>query len=267
MEDILHEEAQEENKDMVGAVLEFRGACGGQESQLFAEEMKDYMENFLRSKGFAGVSSSNDGKTIRLKVSGREIYNYIRFEAGVHKVIRVPQTESRGRLHSSTMTLMILPEMPFNFDLDQKQLRFEYMRSQGSGGQHVNTTDSACRVTHIPSGLAVVIQDSRNQHENKARALEVIREKVFQHEFEKKREKDLANRRSQVSTGDRSEKIRTYNFQQDRITDHRLQKTVFGINEYLGGGVIFEECIEEMKDLELKQRREELMQTLIDLAK
>lgn len=248
-------------------MLEFRGACGGQESQLFAEEMKDHIQNFLQSKGFGGLNSTTDGKTIRLKVSGSEAYNYIRFESGVHKVIRVPQTESRGRLHSSTMVLMVLPEMPFNFELDQKQLRFDFMRSQGSGGQHVNTTDSACRVTHQPSGLSVVIQDSRNQHQNKARAVEVIREKVFQYEFEKKKEKDLENRKTQISSGDRSEKIRTYNFQQDRITDHRLQKTVYGMNEYLTGGVIFEECISEMKELEIEQKKNDLLQSLVELAK
>jgi peptide chain release factor 1 len=252
---------------MVGAILEFRGACGGQESFLFASEMKEIFQSFLQSKGFSCSTTSDENKTIILKASGNDVYNYIRHEAGVHKVIRVPETEARGRLHSSTMILMILPEVPFNYDLDEKELKIEYTRAQGPGGQHVNKTESACRIVHEPSGVTVSIQEYRNQHQNKAKALEIIKEKVFQYEFNKKKMKDAEKRKNLNFTGDRSEKIRTYNFQQDRITDHRLNKTVYGMKKYLNQGVMFEECIEEIADIEYEARKNDFIEQFKELGK
>lgn len=251
---------------MVGAVIELRGACGGTESQLFAEEMKEYFESFIRSKGYAVSSSYDEAKALRLKVSGNTAYNYIRFEAGVHKVIRVPETESRGRLHSSTIIITILPEVPFNFELNQKELKIEYTRAQGPGGQHVNKTESACKITHEPTGLTVSIQESRYQYQNKEKALEIIKQRVFQYEFDKKKGEDLELRKSQSTSGDRSEKIRTYNFQQDRITDHRLGKTVFGMKKYLNEGLIFEECIEEMIEVENEMKKRVIVEKLRNLG-
>ena len=247
---------------MTGAIIEFRGGCGGQESSIFGAEMKEIFKAFLRSKGIQ-VSEQSDphSKILKLKAVGSKAYNYIRHESGVHKVIRVPETETKGRLHSSTITLLVLPDVPFNFSLLKSDLKIEFTTAQGPGGQHVNKTESACRITHIPSEISVLIQEYRNQHQNKAKALDFIKEKVYQFEFQKKMEADFAHRKTKMGTGDRSEKIRTYNFQQDRITDHRLHKTVFGMTKYLNSGLIFEECIEEMilnekadklKELELR---------------
>ena len=255
------------NKDMTGAIIEFKAGCGGQESSIFASEMKTFFQSFIRSKGFPVTDESDDSsnKVPKIKVSGSSAYNYLKHESGVHKVIRVPETETKGRLHSSTITILILPDVPFNFNLDEKELKIEYTRSQGPGGQHVNKTESACRITHEPTGESVLIQEYRTQHQNKAKALEIIKEKIYQNEFNKKLQKDFENRKSKMGTGDRSEKIRTYNFQQDRITDHRLSKTVYNMKKYLNNGIIFEECIEEMAELENKEIFENFKREIIEL--
>lgn len=245
-----------------GAIIELRGGVGGEESYLFAEEMCQFYSNFLALKGYSVQRKdvASNSKSLSFKVNGNAAYREMKCEAGVHKVIRVPETETKGRLHSSTISLVVLPDTPFEFNINEKELKFEFCRSQGPGGQHVNKTESACRVTHLPTGIAVLIQDQREQHKNKMRALEVLREKLYQLEFEKKREEEKKSRKTQIGSGDRSDKIRTFNFQQDRITDHRLNKTVFGIERNLQTGEFFDECIQEV----LTADREETLKDFYD---
>lgn len=239
-----------------GARLEFRAGVGGSEALLFADEMSEYYSSYLANKGYrieVISTGQHGGKVVAFKAKGEGVYKHIIHECGVHKVIRVPETETKGRLHSSTISIVVLPDVPFEFKLIDKELRYEYMRAQGPGGQHVNKTESACRVTHIPTGITVMMQDDRSQANNKKMATELIRDKLYQLEFDKKMGEEMAKRKTQIGSGDRSDKIRTYNFPQDRITDHRLGKTVYGIKNGVVSGDIFDECIEEMKLLTYKQ--------------
>lgn len=254
---VMQDQYKSIDDSVEGAIVEFRAGVGGDESTIFAEEMCSFYTTFLGSKGYSvqrkEVASSS--KTISFKVNGNIAYKEIKCESGVHKVIRVPETETKGRLHSSTISLVVLPDVPFEFNLNEKELKLEYCRSQGPGGQHVNKTESACRVTHISTGIQVLIQDFREQHKNKMRAIEVLRDKLYLLEFEKKRQEEKRSRKSQIGSGDRSDKIRTFNFQQDRITDHRLNKTVFGIERHLQTGEFFDECIQQV----LESEREETL--------
>ena len=237
------------------AILEFRAGVGGSEALLFSEEMSEHYRNYLTGKGYRTetISTTDNGcKVVSYRAKGNGVYKHIIHESGVHKVIRVPETEAKGRLHSSTISIVVLPDVPFDFKVSEKEMKFEYMRSQGPGGQHVNKTESACRATHIATGISVMMQDERCQSTNKARAIELLREKLYRIEFTKKITKEIEKRKTQIGTGDRSDKIRTFNFPQDRITDHRLGKTVFGIKQILASGELFEECIEEMKKLEIE---------------
>lgn len=268
-ERILHELVEQhfgsEGDKVEGAILEFRAGVGGSEALLFAEEMSEHYQHYLSGKGFRieGISSTKQGgKVIAFKAKGRGVYSHILHESGVHKVIRVPETEAKGRLHSSTISIVVLPDVPFEFRLNEKDLKFEFMRSQGPGGQHVNKTESACRVTHLPTGTTVMMQDERCQITNKLRAVELLREKLYQQEFAKKENEEMAKRKVQIGTADRSDKIRTFNFPQDRITDHRLGKTVFGIQQHLISGKLFEECIEEMQKAEFENSLKEFNQML-----
>ncbi|EGR28683.1 peptide chain release factor 1, putative, partial [Ichthyophthirius multifiliis] len=223
--------------------LEIRPGTGGSESSLFAEELFKMYQNFCAISGYQCKTESfqtdmsiNKGcKLGILKIEGEEIYKRLLNESGVHKVIRIPETESKGRLHSSTVSVVVMPIAPFDFKVDEKQLKFEYMRSQGAGGQHVNKVESACRVTHIATGVSVLCQDERYQDRNKARALKLLYDKLYFLEVEKYNEEQSFRRKSQMGGGDRSDKIRTYNFPQDRITDHRSNLTVFGIEKMMEG--------------------------------
>jgi len=241
----------EENDQIDSAIMEFRGGVGGTESTLFAGEMAEYYRHYLIAKGFSVTeenSLQSTSKVIRYKIKGEKIYAIMICESGVHKVIRVPETEAKGRLHSSTISIVVLPDVPLDFKLNEKELRIDYMRAQGPGGQHVNKTESACRITHVPSGVSVLIQEDRSQAKNRSKAMEIIREKLYQIEFEKHEEEQKLKRKGQIGSGDRSDKIRTYNFPQDRITDHRLNKTVFGIVHQLSSGELFDECIAAIQD-------------------
>lgn len=243
--------------DIEGAKLEFRAGVGGAEALLFADEMSHYYSNYLIHKGYKIeflTGQALGGKVVSFKAKGEGVYKLMIHESGVHKVIRVPETERQGRLHSSTISLVVLPDVPFEFKLNEKELRYDYMRAQGPGGQHVNKTESACRITHVPTGLAVLIQEDRSQAKNRELAFEIIREKLYQLEFDKKMGDEMEKRKTQIGSGDRSDKIRTFNFPQDRITDHRLGKTVFGIKNVLNSGEIFDECIEAMTEIENKKR-------------
>ncbi|EAR88007.2 peptide chain release factor 1 (macronuclear) [Tetrahymena thermophila SB210] len=235
--------------------LEVRGGAGGSESSLFAEEVFKMYQAFFAQQGYQFSIDSfqvdmaiNKGcKLGVLKVSGTNIYKKMMNESGVHKVIRVPETESKGRLHSSTISVVVMPVVPMDFKVDEKDLKFEFMRSQGAGGQHVNKVESACRVTHLPTGISVLCQDDRQQERNKQRALKLLTEKLFQVEVEKSNQQQSDQRKSQIGGGDRSDKIRTYNFPQGRITDHRTNLTLFGIEKMMKGEFL-EEFIDEYEE-------------------
>ena len=260
---LIQNEFKDVEDDIEVCRLEFRGGVGGEEGYLFADELSYNYENYLISKNYQVSRIQDTAKSIKLRVTGKGAYKRIKCESGVHKVIRIPKTEGKGRLHSSTMSLVVLPEVPFDFKINEKDLRFDYMRSQGPGGQHVNKIESACRATHPKYNISVLIQESREQYKNKVKAIELLTEKIYQLEFEKKMEKEKTNRKKQIGGGDRSDKIRTFNFQQDRITDHRLGKTVFGIERMLNSEEFFDDVIDEI----LKEETEEKFENFFNLLR
>jgi len=228
--------------DAKNVMLEIRAGTGGEEAALFGAEIFRMYSRYAEKKHWKieVLTSSQTGvggiKEITAVIEGKFAYSKLKFESGTHRVQRVPQTESGGRVHTSAITVAILPEADnVEINIEDKDLRIDTYRSSGAGGQHVNTTDSAIRITHLPTGLVVTCQDEKSQTKNKEQAMRVLRTRLYELEAAKQHEEIASDRKSQVGSGDRSEKIRTYNFPQSRITDHRISKTTYRFNEFLDG--------------------------------
>lgn len=224
-------------------IIEIRAGTGGEEASLFAKELFEMYLKYAQSRGWKLTvlnhhSTDRGGfKEIISQIEGKDVYGWLRFESGVHRVQRVPITESQGRIHTSTVTVAVLPEaeeVEVKID-EEKDLRIDVYRSQGPGGQGVNTTDSAVRITHLPTGIVVTCQDERSQHKNKARALKILKARLLEMEKEKQRAKIDGLRKKQIGTGERAEKIRTYNFPQNRVTDHRINLTLYQLDRVIQG--------------------------------
>lgn len=227
--------------DEKSAILEIRAGTGGSEAALFAGDLFRMYERFASTKGWkVEVLSASEGeaggyKEIIATISGRGVFSKLKFESGVHRVQRVPETEASGRIHTSAATVAVLPEAEdIDIEIRPEDIRIDTMRASGAGGQHVNTTDSAVRITHLPTGL-IVTSSEKSQHQNRAKAMQVLRSRLYDIERQKLDSERSANRKSQVGSGDRSERIRTYNFPQGRVTDHRINLTLYKLDRMIEG--------------------------------
>ncbi len=226
--------------DQKDVILEIRAGTGGDEAALFAGDLLRMYQRFSEAQNWKfellSISDSEKGgfKEVISKISGQSVYSKMKFESGVHRVQRVPETESQGRVHTSAASVVVLPEADdVDVNIEEKDLRIDVFRASGAGGQHVNTTDSAVRITHLPTGIAVQQQDEKSQHKNKAKAMIVLKTRLYDHERKKQTDEIADKRKSQIGSGDRSERIRTYNFPQGRVTDHRINLTLYKLGEIL----------------------------------
>lgn len=254
------DEADEKN-----AILEVRAGTGGEEAALFAANLFTMYQRYAEMHGwrFEIMSISDIGiggyKEASALISGQGVFSRLKFESGVHRVQRVPQTESSGRIHTSAATVAVLPEAEeVDVQIEDKDLRIDTYRSSGAGGQHVNTTDSAVRITHLPTGIVVTQQDEKSQHKNKAKALKILRSRIYEVERQKKEQERASTRKSQVGSGDRSERIRTYNYPQGRVSDHRINLTLYKIDEVVREGKLDEFVDALISDDEAKRLAEEI---------
>lgn len=243
-------------------IMEIRGAEGGEEANLFARDLFSMYQGFAQRRGWkfeilsADVSELGGYNQVTFLVSGDDAWSHLKYEGGPHRVQRVPVTESQGRVHTSSATVAVLAEAEeVDVDIDQGDLQIDVYRSSGAGGQSVNTTDSAVRITHLPSGLVVTMQDERSQLQNRARAMQVLRSRLLQLEQDRQASATAAERRSQVGGGGRSEKIRTYNYKENRITDHRIGLTLYQLSNVLGGDLdpVVEALITEERTRQLTE--------------
>jgi len=245
--------------DSKNAILEIRAGTGGLEASLFVSDLyKMYEKVCLNNKWIFEISSiakSGEGfKEVILLIKGNNIYSFLKYESGVHRVQRVPETETQGRVHTSAATVAVLPEAEeVDIKINDKDLRIDVFRSSGPGGQSVNTTDSAVRITHLPTGIVVSQQDEKSQHRNREKGMRILRSRVYEAEREKKLRERSDNRKSQIGSGDRSERIRTYNFPQGRVTDHRINLTLHKLEAFLNGDA-FDELNQSLRlqDQEIK---------------
>jgi peptide chain release factor 1 len=233
-----------DENDKKNSILEIRAGTGGDEASLFAADLFSMYQKFsdINNWKFEILSISETGlkgiKEVICNISGYNVFSKLKFESGVHRVQRVPSTESSGRVHTSAATVAVLPEAEeVDINIEDKDLRIDVFRSSGPGGQSVNTTDSAVRITHLPSGIVVSQQDEKSQHKNKAKALKILRSRILDNEIQEKNHQRSLERKSQVGSGDRSERIRTYNFPQGRVSDHRINLTLYNLAEVLEGNL------------------------------
>jgi peptide chain release factor 1 len=247
--------------DSKNAIIEIRAGTGGLEASLFASDLFKMYEKISHKKKWTleiiSISKSDAGglKEVIALIKGKNIYSSLKYESGVHRVQRVPDTETQGRVHTSAATVAVLPEAEeFDVKIEDKDLRIDVFRSSGPGGQSVNTTDSAVRITHIPSGIVVSQQDEKSQIRNKEKGLKILRSRIYELERQKRDEARSKDRKNKIGTGDRSERIRTYNFPQGRVTDHRINLTIHKLEEFMQGS-IFDEIVE---NLILQAQEEEL---------
>ena len=243
------------------AILEIRAGTGGDEAALFAGDLFRMYERYAAQQGWrTEILSLSEGtkggfKEIVAEVQGRGVFAKLKFESGVHRVQRVPDTEASGRIHTSAATVAVLPEVEdVDIHINESDLKIDTMRAQGAGGQHVNKTESAIRITHVPSGIVVFVQEERSQHKNKSKAMTMLRAKLYDVEKTKRDSARAADRRGQVGSGDRSERIRTYNFPQGRVTDHRINLTLHKLPQVIEG-----EALEEVIDALVTEHQAELL--------
>ncbi|MEE1964258.1 bacterial peptide chain release factor 1 (bRF-1) [Flagellimonas taeanensis] len=249
-------------EDAKDVVMEIRAGTGGDEASIFAGDLFRMYTKYCESKGWKtnviDLSEGTSGgyKEIHFEVTGEDVYGTLKFEAGVHRVQRVPQTETQGRVHTSAATVMVIPEAEeFDVQIDPKEVRIDYFCSSGPGGQSVNTTYSAVRLTHLPTGIVAQCQDEKSQHKNKDKAFKVLRSRLYDMELAKRQAEDAAKRNSQVSSGDRSAKIRTYNYPQGRVTDHRIGLTLYDLQNIMNGDV--QKIIDELMLVENTEKLKE----------
>ena len=238
--------------DEKSVILEIRAGTGGEEAALFAADLFRMYQRYAQARGWqvevlsASETELGGYREIVAAIRGRGAYARLKYESGVHRVQRVPETEAGGRIHTSAATVAVLPEAEeVDVHIDEKDLRIDVFRASGAGGQHVNSTDSAVRITHIPTGIVVSQQSERSQHKNRAKAMQVLRARLYELQRRKQQEMRAAERRGQIGSGDRSERIRTYNFPQGRVTDHRINLTLYKLDEVLAGEAL-DEIIEPL---------------------
>jgi len=252
--------------DEKNAIIEIRAGTGGDEAGLFGADLLRMYQRYAEFKGwrfemlYSHESELGSIKEASASISGKGVFSCLKFESGVHRVQRVPVTESAGRVHTSTATVAVLPEAEeVDIQINDTDLKIDVMRASGAGGQHVNKTESAVRITHIPTGIVVFQQDERSQHMNKLKAMKILRARLFDMEQQKAHAERADNRRSQIGTGDRSERIRTYNFPQGRVTDHRINLTLYKIQQIMNG-----DGLEEMVQALIERDQEEKIATFQD---
>jgi peptide chain release factor 1 len=248
-----------DDSDHKNVLLEIRGAAGGDEANIFAGDLCEMYIKYIQNMGWSyeivnSVPNNSGGFTqIEMVIKGKKVYSQLKYESGSHRVQRVPSTESQGRIHTSTATVIVMPEQEdIEIDVKDQDIKIDVYRSSGAGGQSVNTTDSAVRITHLPTGIVVTCQNERSQIKNKEKALKLLKNKIYEETIRRKEEEIHKERRSKVGTGDRSEKIRTYNYPQNRITDHRINYTSMNLDRIMEGKL--DEIIEALIAEDIKRR-------------